>query len=94
MGSYQSSTSAAPLYAASSETGRVKLGRGTSSTRADKAAIRPRIQALRYAFAAETIGSVPSVPVFLVPVFLVFVRRGPPYLPLRNIVLESLEKGI
>jgi len=65
MGSYQSSTSAAPLYAASSETGRVKLGRGTSSTRADKAAIRPRIQALRYAFAAETIGSVPSVPVFL-----------------------------
>ena len=47
---------------------------------------------LRYAFAAKTIGSVPSVPVLCV--LLVFVRPGPPYLPLRNIVLESLEKDI
>jgi len=44
-----------------------KLGKGTSSTRANKAAVRPRLQALRCAFGAKTIGSVPSVPAFVVP---------------------------
>ena len=71
MGSHQGATSAMPSCAPHPRrSGSVKLGKGTSSTRADKAAIRPRLQALRYAFATKTIGSVPSVSVFVVTMFV------------------------
>jgi hypothetical protein len=68
MGSYQDAASIVPHCVPHPRRSEgAKLGKGTSSTRADKAAIRPRLQALRHAFSAKTIGSVPPVPVFLIP---------------------------
>src|ERR1700728_4462893 len=64
MGSCQGTASAVPPCAPRPRRSEgAQFGKGTSFTRADKTAIRSRLQALRDAFAAKTIGSVPPVPV-------------------------------
>jgi hypothetical protein len=65
MGSYQDAASAVPNCAPHlRRSGRTKLGKGTSSTRADKAAIKTRLQALRYAFAPKQLGQSRLSPYF------------------------------